>query len=678
VSQAGSFDSGTPLADIETITTDDTNIVGPDGAGNVFLVGGANIGTTGVIANTATINLNGMTDHAVHVGNATASLTALAVGGDNTVLLGNTTANPSWGTVGNAALTNSSVTLSDGNNITVTGSPLSLGGTASFNLTGTTQYAVQVGDATGSLDSLAVGTDGQILIAATTANPAFGTLGSTNGTIDISEGANTLSIDATAGIATDTGFATWGGAGAYFDDTTLGDFELLRPGTGYINGKLIAWTAPQTVTGLTAGNAYLIYIDSAGDIQKTTTYDLALVQDNIVLFECLRDSTPVTNNQITVKENHTYNFQPSASYYCHRVIGTVIDNTDNGANITLNGTQKIQINGADFLTDHGLYTDIPDSAATGVTWNKMYTTAAGKWAIHNTNDTFAGVYNNAGTVDALGAGKFGVYRLYVSKDSLNAATPTYFAVINDAQYNNLTLANAAISAGSISISTNELDFLELAQLGYIIFSEATTSIVSVIISKATLRSTISTTGTNTAALVTTSVTNFNHILGATDTNVQQALETIDDVILRSDAGDAQATAAVFTIAGGTGIATAGAGSTVTINASGAMVWNEVVGTSQAMAVDNGYVCNNVALVTCTLPDTAAFGSVIKICGKGAGGWKIAQNAGESIRWDEASVTTGGVGGSLASTDDHDFVEILCTTANTTWTVLGSKGNILIT
>lgn len=106
-------------------------------------------------------------------------------------------------------------------------------------------------------------------------------------------------------------------------------------------------------------------------------------------------------------------------------------------------------------------------------------------------------------------------------------------------------------------------------------------------------------------------------------------------------------------------------------------WNEETGTTLAMLVDNGYIMNNAGLVTGTLPTTAAVGSVIKVVGKGAGGWLIAQNAGESIRWDEATVTTTGVGGSLASSDDHDFIEIVCTTADTVWTVMAVKGNITI-
>jgi len=124
--------------------------------------------------------------------------------------------------------------------------------------------------------------------------------------------------------------------------------------------------------------------------------------------------------------------------------------------------------------------------------------------------------------------------------------------------------------------------------------------------------------------------------------------------------------------------TNGAGTiTIAASAGGGLTWNEETGTSETMLVDNGYIGNNASLITFTLPTTAALGSIVKVVGKGAGGWLIAQNASENIRWDEASITTTGVGGSLASTDDHDYVELLCMTADTNWIVLSSKGNITI-
>ncbi len=111
-----------------------------------------------------------------------------------------------------------------------------------------------------------------------------------------------------------------------------------------------------------------------------------------------------------------------------------------------------------------------------------------------------------------------------------------------------------------------------------------------------------------------------------------------------------------------------------LSLSGGITWSEVTGTSVALAVNNAYILNNAGLVTATLPDTAALGSVIKIVGKGTGGWLLAQNASENINFGNVTTTTG-VGGSLASVHRYDCVEIVCTVANTTWTVTSSIGNI---
>lgn len=402
--------------------------------------------------------------------------------------------------------------------------PVVEGGTGQSTLT---VHGVVLGNTTSGVNVTTAGTNGQLLIGSTGADPQFSTVTSALSTIGFTAGAHTLALDVNAGFQTVSGWATFTGSGAYFDDTTLGTFQLLRGGTGYINGTPVSFAA-QNITGLTAGNTYYIYIDSSGTIQKTATYSDSLFQNNIVLFECLRDSTPVTNNQITVRENHPYNFQPAVSTYCHEVIGCVIENNNNGANITLNGTQKIQINGADVLQDHGLETVIPDSSGVGVTWRKMYTDGSGKWATQNNTDTFTGYYNNAGTPTALSANRFGVYTLYVSKDNLNSSTPTYLAVLNTSQYTTQNNADNAIANGTVSKASNELLQLELAQLGYIVYSQATNAIIEVIISKATLKRTLSTGGTNIAALINTNTTNFNNVLSATDTTVQAALDTIDD------------------------------------------------------------------------------------------------------------------------------------------------------
>ncbi|MFA6335501.1 MAG: hypothetical protein WCX48_08090 [Bacteroidales bacterium] len=103
---------------------------------------------------------------------------------------------------------------------------------------------------------------------------------------------------------------------------------------------------------------------------------------------------------------------------------------------------------------------------------------------------------------------------------------------------------------------------------------------------------------------------------------------------------------------------------------------EVTGTTQAMAVNTPYIANNGALVTLTLPATAALGDFVAVEGKGAGGWKIAQNASQYIRFISIS-SVAGVGGSIASTAQYDVVRLLCTTANNGWTVIYSEGNLSV-
>lgn len=107
---------------------------------------------------------------------------------------------------------------------------------------------------------------------------------------------------------------------------------------------------------------------------------------------------------------------------------------------------------------------------------------------------------------------------------------------------------------------------------------------------------------------------------------------------------------------------------------GGLTWSEVTGTSQSAIVDNGYIANNAGLVTITLPATSAVGKVVRVAGQGAGGWKIAQNAGQNVRF-VSKTTTIGTGGSLVSTNRYDAVELLCVVANNTFNVISSVGNI---
>jgi trimeric autotransporter adhesin len=107
-----------------------------------------------------------------------------------------------------------------------------------------------------------------------------------------------------------------------------------------------------------------------------------------------------------------------------------------------------------------------------------------------------------------------------------------------------------------------------------------------------------------------------------------------------------------------------------------MTWNTITTATNAI-VNNGYITNNTTLVTLTLPTTAAVGDIIPIVGRGTGGWKIAQNAGQTIHFGNDDTTTG-TGGSLASTKRYHCAELVCIIANTDFVVRNSVGNITVT
>lgn len=132
-----------------------------------------------------------------------------------------------------------------------------------------------------------------------------------------------------------------------------------------------------------------------------------------------------------------------------------------------------------------------------------------------------------------------------------------------------------------------------------------------------------------------------------------------------------------TITAGSGVTVTNGAGTITVSSTGGgLTWVDVTGTTQAMAVNTGYTADNAALVTLTLPATAAFGSIFVVVGKLAGLWKIAQNAGQTIHFGITNTTTG-TGGSLASTNQYDVVSLVCSTANTDFIVTSSVGNITV-
>ena len=167
-------------------------------------------------------------------------------------------------------------------------------------------------------------------------------------------------------------------------------------------------------------------------------------------------------------------------------------------------------------------------------------------------------------------------------------------------------------------------------------------------------------------------TNHGILIGKGTNVVTSTVLTAGEILIGTTASDPEAA----TISSGTNINVVSASGSITINSTGlaSFAWNDVTSGTQAMAVNQGYITDNGAsLVTYTLPAVAALGTVIRVCGKSSGGWTIVENSGQSIFLGaiQTTVTTG----SLSSANANDTVELLCTTANTTFTVLSSIGNL---
>ncbi len=70
--------------------------------------------------------------------------------------------------------------------------------------------------------------------------------------------------------------------------------------------------------------------------------------------------------------------------------------------------------------------------------------------------------------------------------------------------------------------------------------------------------------------------------------------------------------------------------TGTFTGAGTFKWQTVLGTTQQAENNTGYFATNSSLVTITLPVTSNVGDVLRVSGSGLGGWKIAQNSGQTI------------------------------------------------
>lgn len=202
-----------------TDTNGDINLV-PDGTG-VVTATELTLTTDLAVAHGGT-GASSLTDHGVLVGSGTSAVTALTVGTNGQVLVGSTGADPVFATLtssGTVTFTTGAGTLAINTDLTSpgaigstapnTGAFTTLSASGAFSLTGDqvqvaeggtgasslTDHGVLVGSGTSAVTALTVGTNGQVLVGSTGADPVFATIGSANTSIAATLGAGTLSLD---------------------------------------------------------------------------------------------------------------------------------------------------------------------------------------------------------------------------------------------------------------------------------------------------------------------------------------------------------------------------------------------------------------------------------------------------------------------------------------------------
>lgn len=260
MSQAGKLRDGTILDDIETLTGDVGAAVGPDAAFNIDLLGGANITTTGT-PNTITIDVTGTTDRTVQVGNASGSLTSLGAGTTGELLIGNTGADPAFGSTAYADFSFSNVTgvgvprslnvintdvnVASYADLRISVPPLGGDGMVSWEVQGTLFYAMGVDNS-----------DSDIWKLTTSSDPSSGTtaIAVDNGTAAV-KFANAYEFPIVDGAAAEVlttngaGVVSWqpaAGGGLTWEVTTVNDSIVAGEGYHANKGTLLTMTLPAT------------------------------------------------------------------------------------------------------------------------------------------------------------------------------------------------------------------------------------------------------------------------------------------------------------------------------------------------------------------------------------------------------------------------------------------------
>lgn len=252
----GSIGSAPVLANITSL---DSSVTITNGPGTIDLSAGGSVAITfDADSGTATPSSNIIN----FLGTSAQGISSSASGNSVTYTVANATSiskgvasfNATNFTATAGDITSNAITVTSGNNITATAS-WNLGGAVSIAVSGTTNHALQIGNASGSLTSLGVATNGQLPIGSTGADPVLATLTAGTG-ISITNGAGSITIATNGSSTVNTLTGNTGGA----ISPSAGNINTV--GTGSITIAGSGNTLTTQLTGLTNHNV-LVGADTA-------------------------------------------------------------------------------------------------------------------------------------------------------------------------------------------------------------------------------------------------------------------------------------------------------------------------------------------------------------------------------------------------------------------------------
>jgi hypothetical protein len=117
-------------------------------------------------------------------------------------------------------------------------------------------------------------------------------------------------------------------------------------------------------------------------------------------------------------------------------------------------------------------------------------------------------------------------------------------------------------------------------------------------------------------------------------------------------------------------------STLTIGSAGEENLWQSISANTTLGINSGYFCVGGSNLQLLLPVVSSIGDIIEVALIGSTGFTITQNPSQFIKFGNLQ-TTSGISGSLSSTNQGDYLKLICYITNLSWIAISSVGNLTI-